>query len=204
MIDHLSKGQIVFGCNFPPDLLAECDQRGIRCIDYMKVEGVAARNAVATAEGAVVEALSDAVVTIQGSKCLVTGYGCCGRVLAEKLLSMKAQVTVMERKNEKRAIAKASGCEAVSFEVPPEEMEAYDYIFNTVPALVLTEKNLSCVKKDVRIIDIASKPGGVDFHYCQKKGIHAKLCLGLPGKYAPKSSAGILLEVIEKTIFGEK
>jgi dipicolinate synthase subunit A len=43
----------------------------------------------------------------------------------------------------------------------------------------------------------------VDFDYCQKKGINAKLCLGLPGKYAPKSSAGILLEVIGKTILGE-
>lgn len=83
-------------------------------------------------------------------------------------------------------------------------MAAFDFIFNTVPAPVITEELLSRVKKGVTVIDIASKPGGVDFEFCQKNGICAKLCLGLPGKYAPKSSAGILMEVIEKTLWGEK
>lgn len=201
--DRLQKGQIVYGCNFPSDILDECDDRGIHFIDYMKVEGVASRNAVATAEGAIAEALQGACVSIHGSKVLVTGYGCCGEILAEKLLALKAEVTVMERKSEKRARAKGHGCKAVSFDVPSEALTEFDYIFNTVPAPVLTENKLSFVKRDVRIVDIASAPGGVDFDFCQKKGIHAKLCLGIPGKYAPKSSAGILVEVIGKTILGE-
>ena len=74
---------------------------------------------------------------------------------------------------------------------------------NTVPALVLTAPQLSKVKGESIIIDIASKPGGVDFEYCRKKNISAKLCLGLPGKYAPMSAAGILMEVIIKTILGD-
>ncbi|MFR5969905.1 MAG: hypothetical protein ACLUGF_02180 [Clostridium sp.] len=59
------------------------------------------------------------------------------------------------------------------------------------------------VKPEVCIIDIASRPGGTDFSYCQESSIFAKLCLGLPGIYAPKSSAGILMEVIKKTILGD-
>lgn len=202
-MERLQKGQIVYGCHFPPELVKMCDRRGIHFVDYMKVEGVASRNAVATAEGAIAEALQGACVSIHGSRCLVMGYGCCGEILAEKLVSLKASVTVMARKSDVRARAKGHGCEAVPFHLPPEEMRKFDFIFNTVPASVLTEEKLCAVKPDVRIIDIASSPGGVDFAYCQKQGIHAKLCLGLPGKYAPKSSAGILVEVIGKTILGE-
>ncbi|MDD5994109.1 MAG: NAD(P)-dependent oxidoreductase, partial [Clostridiales bacterium] len=141
--------------------------------------------------------------SIQGSRCLVAGYGTCGAVLAHKLGQWKAQVTVMERKKKKRDIARSYGFDAVSFDDDKNHMGNYDVIFNTVPAHVLTEKLLKKVKQEVTIIDIASRPGGVDFEFCQKRGIHAKLCLGLPGKYAPKSAAGILMEVIKKTILGD-
>lgn len=202
--ERLQKGQIVYGCRFPCELRQQCEERGIAFVDYMEAEGVSAYNAVATAEGAVAEALQGACVTIHGSRCLVAGYGCCGEVLSERLLSLNADVTVMERKEEKRARARAHGCRAVSFSCAPDEMGEYDYIFNTVPALVFTAEKLSRVKPDVRIIDIASAPGGVDYDFCQKREIQAKLCPGLPGKYAPKSSAGILVEVIGKTILGER
>lgn len=197
------KGQIVFGCQIPNDWVEECEVDGIRVVDYMKAEGVADRNAVSTAEGAIAEALREGCVSVQGSRCLVAGYGTCGAVLASKLLQWKAHVTVMDRKEKKREAARSFGYDAVSFEEPKEHMGTYDLIFNTVPAPVLTEEFLAAVKPDVTVIDIASRPGGVDFDFCRKKEIHAKLCLGLPGKYAPKSAAGILMEVINKTILGD-
>lgn len=124
-------------------------------------------------------------------------------VLAEKLAALKANVTVMDRKEEKRARAETYGCQAVDFTMPATNMSEFDFIFNTVPAPVLDEHFLANVKKDVTIVDIASKPGGVDFEYCRKHSIDANLCLGLPGKYAPKSAAAILMEVIRKTIMGD-
>ena len=201
-VTKLQKGQMVFGCNFPSKLVEQCDEKGIHFVDYMKAEGVASRNAIATAEGAIAEALKEASVSIHGSQVLVVGYGCCGEVLAEKLLSMKAHVTVLDRKSEKRARAKAFGCDACSFSNAVETMEKYDFVFNTVPAQIIGQEFLTQMKSDVVIIDIASKPGGVDFAYCRNHQINAKLCLGLPGKYAPKSSAKILMEVIEKIILG--
>lgn len=203
-IGKLQKGQIVFGCNFPVELTEQGEARGITFLDYMKVDGVASKNAIATAEGAIFEAMKESKVNLQGNPVLVVGYGRCGEVLAEKLLAMNADVTVMDRKEEKRSRALAMGCRGISFEEGMGEMETYDFIFNTVPAPVITKEYLSRTKRGVIIIDIASKPGGVDFDFCQKEGICAKLCLGLPGKYAPKSSAGILMEVIEKTLWGEK
>ncbi len=199
----LQKGQIVYGCNFPPPLITQCTDKGIRCVDYLEQEGTASRNAIATAEGAIAEALKAACVSVHGSASLVVGYGRCGEILAEKLSALKAHVTVLDRKEEKRARAKAYGCRAIGFEEAGDTMGGYDFIFNTVPALVLDRKLLSGVKRDVTIIDIASKPGGVDFEYCRNHSIDANLCLGLPGKYAPKSSAKILLEVIRKTIMGD-
>lgn len=200
---QLKMGQIVYGCNFPAQLQKECEGRGIRFIDYMKEEGVANRNAVPTAEGAIASALQLGKTCIQDSKALVIGYGICGAVLADKLLEWKAKVSVVDRKEVKRQCAKSYGCEAISFEQLDDRIGKYDWIFNTVPALVLEKKQLEHVKNDVVVIDIASSPGGVDFDYCRTKNINAKLCLGLPGKYAPKSSAGILMEVIKKTMLGD-
>lgn len=196
-MDFLQRNQVVYGCHFPSPQKEICEGRGIRFVDYMKVEGVASKNAVATAEGAIVEALMSGRQTIQGSRVLVLGYGCCGEILAHKLSVWQADVTVAERKKEKRAKAQAYGCRAVPFGEWEQEAGEYDFIFNTVPARVVTEQSLQKVKKDVTLIDIASRPGGVDFDFCQKNNLCAKLCLGLPGKYAPKSSALILLEVIE-------
>lgn len=199
----LQRGQLVYGCNFPKELMEECEKRGVRFVDYMKQEGIASRNAVATAEGAIVEALKAGCTGIQGSFIMVVGYGTCGAALADKLLAWKAHVIVVDRKEKKREMAKANGCQAISFSEIFEKIGMCDLVFNTVPAMVLTDKELCCVGKEAVIIDIASRPGGVDYEYCQQERICANLCLGLPGKYAPKSAASILMEVIMKTILGD-
>ncbi|OJT71237.1 dihydrofolate reductase, partial [Clostridioides difficile] len=49
------------------------------------------------------------------------------------------------------------------------------------------------VSQEVTIIDIASSPGGVDYSVVKEAGINATLCLGLPGKYSPKTSGEILV-----------
>lgn len=51
------------------------------------------------------------------------------------------------------------------------------------------------------IIDIASSPGGVDYDAAQRLGISALHCLGLPGKYAPASSARHLKQFIESKLY---
>ena len=43
--------------------------------------------------------------------------------------------------------------------------------------MVLDKKRLEKVKKDCIIIDLASKPGGVDFEVAEKNGIKAILAL---------------------------
>ncbi|MCT9846916.1 hypothetical protein N7563_22945, partial [Leclercia adecarboxylata ATCC 23216 = NBRC 102595] len=46
------------------------------------------------------------------------------------------------------------------------------------------------------IIDLASKPGGTDFRYAEKRGIKAILAPGLPGIVAPKTAGQIVANVL--------
>lgn len=190
-------GQTVYGGLLSEQLKEKCQEKEVKSYDFMKDESVAIGNAIATAEGTVVEAMLLGEETLHGKDCLVIGYGKCGSVLADKLKGLQAKVTVMARKLESRSKARAMGYDVrPMFEHEGKMPEKYTYVFNTVPALVLTENVLSRFDKSTVIIDIASKPGGTDFDYCRYVGIKAKLSLGLPGKYAPKTSGEILAEAI--------
>ena len=199
MICQLQKGQRVFGGNLPEFFQDACMEKGVSCYDYMEEETIAVKNAVATAEGAIAEAICFSDETLYGTKVLVTGYGRCGRVLADRLCGMRCEVTVLEQEPEKRAIAEISGCRSVQNieEILTEHTAGkYRFLFNTVPVRMWEEAALKELPAGATIIDIASGGGGVKHDYCQCHGIRAKLCPGLPGKYAPKTSAKILHEYI--------
>lgn len=82
-------------------------------------------------------------------------------------------------------------------ELTEEFWGRFTYIFNTIPAPVLHAQRLAWIRQDAVLIDIASVPGGLDYAYCAQKGLNARLCGGLPAKYAPKSAAELLLHIIE-------
>jgi dipicolinate synthase subunit A len=53
------------------------------------------------------------------------------------------------------------------------------------------------------MIDIASKPGGIDYHYAEKRGLKAILCPSLPGIVAPKTAGRILAATIRQLMMEE-
>lgn len=192
----LSPSGILFGGNLPKDFTDFCLHKNVTCIDYMQSETVAMGNAVATAEGIIAQAVLETPENLHGSKALVIGFGKCGEILAAKLNALHVQVFVSTRNP--LALTKAK-CYGYCCHEPSCYAE-YDLIFNTAPAMVLTKDIIDQLNPDVFIFDIASKPGGTDFTYCEKKGIHAKLYPGLPGKHAPKASARIIYEYIKSSI----
>lgn len=107
MICQLQKGQRVFGGNLPEFFQDACMEKGVSCYDYMEEETIAVKNAVATAEGAIAEAICFSDETLYGTKVLVTGYGRCGRVLADRLCGMRCEVTVLEQEPEKEPLQKS-------------------------------------------------------------------------------------------------
>ena len=98
--------------------------------------------------------------------------------------------------------AENSYAEIISFSDLKRLASSYDFIFNTVPSMVLDKSILRVLNPNVTIIDIASNPGGTDFEYARKHNLNAVLCLGLPGIYAPKTSALIIkqytLDILSK------
>ena len=194
--------QILFGGNVPKSMYAMCSEKDVQIYDYMKLPGLAEKNAVATAEGTIAEAVLTGNINLEGSHCVVTGYGRCAKVLADKLYRLGARVSVMARNPKQReaAIKKKIYAVDITGSELGQVLRRADFVFNTVPALVLDKEKLDCLKKEAVIIDIASYPGGVDFAYCMQKGITARLCLGLPGKYSPKTSGLILEEIIRTTL----
>ena len=69
----------------------------------------------------------------------------------------------------------------------------FDIIFNTIPALVLNRNELIKIRNDALVIDLASKPGGVDFDAAKELGIRVIWALSLPGRVAPVT-AGIIIK----------
>jgi len=88
--------------------------------------------------------------------------------------------------------AEIYGCKAVHTSALENIIGEYDLIFNTVPAVILNEKCLNQIKNDALIIDLASKPGGVDFDTAGKLGLKVVWALSLPGKIAPVTSGEII------------
>lgn len=76
----------------------------------------------------------------------------------------------------------------------------YDIIFNTIPTKILDEKRLNLLNKKTLIIDLASKPGGIDFEAAKNLEIKTIWALALPGKVAPETSAEYIWKSIENEI----
>ena len=164
------------------------EDKKINYIDNSKCEKLTIYNSIATAEGIIAEAIINKNTNIHGSQVLVLGYGRCGKTLALKLKGLNANVSVCARREEDLAMAYSVGYNTVDLHNLIMAINKYEYIFNTIPYMILDEAMLQKVSSNSLILDIASTPGGVDKNAACKYGISVKHILGIPGKYSPKAS----------------
>ena len=73
----------------------------------------------------------------------------------------------------------------------------FDFVINTVPTTVITEKEIKSFRKDALIVDVASNPGGIDKESAEKHKIRVITALGIPGKDMPKTAAKYIKEVVK-------
>ena len=71
-----------------------------------------------------------------------------------------------------------------------------EIVFNTIPAPVLTRPLLEQLQPECLIIDLASRPGGVDFEAAGQLGLKTIWALSLPGKVAPITAGGIIRDTV--------
>ena len=167
-----------------------------RIIDYFEMEELVIANAYLTAESAVGIALNEMKVSIKDVNVLVVGFGRIGKCLCSLLKGMGVNVFASARKERDFAWIRAYGYSPVETGNLCSVVSSCDLIFNTVPELVLCEDSISCMKKDCVIIDLASKPGGVDFDAALSYGIKTVWALALPGKKLPVSAGRVQAKTI--------
>lgn len=203
IVENIEPGALVLGGKIDKLTAARLELAGISYVDYFEREEFAVLNAVPTAEGAVELAMHETADTLSSSKCLVTGFGRIARALAAKLHGMGADVTIAARRCGDLAWAEVYGYGHTAIAGLDGCAGAFDIIFNTVPKRIFNAELLRHVRGDALIIDLASKPGGVDFQAAGELGINTIWALSLPGKVAPKT-AGLIIQKTVLNIIREK
>ncbi|MGA8943510.1 MAG: dipicolinate synthase subunit DpsA [Thermoactinomyces sp.] len=184
-------------------LQKQCREHEIQLYELLKRDDVAIYNSIPTVEGALMMAIQHTDITIHGSECLVLGMGRCGLSLARTLHAIGARVKVGIRKSAHKARAFEMGIESFDISELKDVVSTADLIFNTIPALIIDASVLARVPHDVVIIDLASKPGGVDYPFAEKRGIKAILAPSLPGLVAPKTAGRILARTMTRLMSKE-
>lgn len=185
-------GAIICGGMIP----SEISGRHAKCIDYYRDEALQLRNAIPTAEGAIMLAMEETPFTVSGAKAAVLGSGRIAKALAPRLRSLGAEVTVIARKSEDRALWQVLGIRSAGFDDLKKHLAGSDLIFNTVPARVLGRAELAEIKPRAAVIDLASRPGGTDFDAARALGVKVIWALSLPGRVAPVTSGEIIYETL--------
>ena len=192
----LRPGQIVCGGKAAPQVLEMAKRAGVLFLDYFAREELEIANAIPTAEGAIQIAMEELPTTLYGARVLIIGYGRLGKVLAHRLQGLGARVTVAARSYRDLAWIQAYGCQAERTDALDGWLGGYDLVINTAPARVLDRARLNDLDEGCLVIDLASKPGGVDFEGAAQLGVKVIWALSLPGKVAPVTSGTIIRDTI--------
>lgn len=162
---------------------------GFRLIEYGIIPSFVEENGAITAEGALQIAMRHRLRTLRGSDVLVIGYGGIGKPLSAMLKSLGADVSVAVRREEQLWILKGEGYRPILSKDLLQFAGEYDVIFNTAPQLLLTRPVLEQMSPGVLIVDLASRPGGVDWKTAREMELKAIHALALPGQLTPVSGA---------------
>lgn len=190
------KAPLYTGGKAGPNLLACAEKYGCQFEDYFHREELNVLNAIPTAEGAIAIAMEELPVTLHGSRCLILGFGRIAKVLAHMLTGIGALVTCAARKPADLAWIKSYGYDSLPLSELEPRLSEFDVIFNTAPALLLPKNYLQKTKENVLLIDLASKPGGMDFTAAKELGQNAVWALSLPGKVAPLTAGLIIKDTV--------
>ncbi|UOQ47824.1 dipicolinic acid synthetase subunit A [Gracilibacillus caseinilyticus] len=167
----------------------------------MNRDDVAIYNSIPTAEGAIMLAIKHTDFTIHHANVFVFGFGRVGQTTASSFAGLGANVSVISKDESELARIYEKGWQAYHLAQVEDYMDDCQILINTIPAKVVDKKLLEKMNNQAIIIDLASKPGGIDFDFAKTRGIEAIHALGLPGMVAPKTAGEILANTIAKLLF---
>ena len=177
------------------------NEKNIKVIDIMDEESFAIKNAIATSEGAIKKVIEMTPFTLNKSNILILGYGRIGKILSHYLSSFGAKLYVEARSKKDIALIKSMGYNGVELEKLDKFLPDMQFIFNTIPSVIIDKEKVKLLDSNVYVIDIASKPG-VDFEALNERGIATSWYLQIPSKDSPKSAAMYIRETVDENIRG--
>lgn len=196
------KGKTLIAGAIKPKIKDLANRNNVDIIDLMENEPFTILNVIPTVEGAIQIAMENTDFTINSSNCLVLGFGRVGKALCKNLKFLGANVSAVARKDQDLAWIKLFGYNDIYLNDLSDALKnKYDIIFNTIPAVVLKEKELLTLKETNQnciIIELASNPGGVDLKKAEDYNIKVIYAQGLPGKVAPYTAAKYIKEILTK------
>lgn len=195
-----NKKKIFIAGSISPKVNDEIAEKYLDVVDVMKREELAILNTIATAEGTIKVAIENTDKILQGSKVLILGFGRVAKILASKFSNLSAMVTCSARKVSDLAWIEAYGYNSLNINDMLYDLKDYDIIINTVPHTIINERELKHMNPNVLLIDLASRPGGIDSKAAQEMGLKFVWALALPGKVAPVTSAEFIKETIYNII----
>ncbi|MFN7250786.1 MAG: dipicolinic acid synthetase subunit A [Anaerobacillus sp.] len=175
-----------------------------KLVELFERNDVAIYNSIPTMEGTLMMVIQNTDITIHRSNVVIVGFGRVGMSVARAFHGLGANVKVAARESELLARVYEMGFQPIELSLLANEVHNTDVCINTIPAKVLTGNILSKMPTRSLIIDLASKPGGTDFRYAEKRGIKAMLAPGLPGIVAPKTAGQIIANVLSKLLLEEQ
>lgn len=184
----------IFAGAVSPKAQAVAKEYGREIYDCFLDEALTAKNALATAEGAIMLAMQNSERTLFESNCLITGYGRIGKYTARLLKSFCANVTVFARRREVRTEAILDGFAAIAENEISEIIGNCDCVFNTIPANVIKEEPLAKISKETLYIELASAPYGIDKNILKNFSVKIIDGSSLPSRYCPKSAGKYIAE----------
>jgi dipicolinate synthase subunit A len=199
-IQALPKHTTIFTGMAKPYLRNMCTQYSIKLVELFDLDEVAIYNSIPTAEGSIMMAIQNTDFTIHGSQAMVLGFGRTGITLSRTLQGLGAKVKVGVNKPEYFARAWEMGLTPFYTCDLYAEVGNIDLLFNTIPSMIVTAQIIANIPHRAVIIDLASKPGGTDFRFAEKRGIKAMLAPGLPGIVAPKTAGRIIADTLSRII----
>lgn len=196
------QNKTIFVGNMQEELAKELHKKNNQVIDFMKKEEFAILNALPTAEATIEIILKNTNKILQNTHCLIMGFGRIGKVLAYKLKGVSANVTCMVTNEEEKAWATVYGYETTKIKNLKNtctKFKQYDIIINTIPKQIF-EEELKEIKKETLVIDLASKPYGINRKIVEQEDLNFIEALGLPGKSAPVTSAKYMKDMIKRCV----
>lgn len=199
-VQNLGKDSYVFGRTTHNSVHELFKSRDIRFFSFFDDEAFVVKNAALTAEGALAFIIQNTNISIKQMPVLVLGYGRLGKAIAKLLKDNYSMVSVATNDNMEYALASIFADKVYDLLEYQEFLNEYKTVVNTIPQKILKGEILKLLDKDCFVLDLASKPGGMNFQEADKLGIKYMHALGVPGKTSPKTAGLYLTESVLKKL----